>query len=118
MPPDKPPPLDTSQPLYVSVREGSLVPRFTLAGKVSGYIGAERGEGRAYVWRPEVIVMIPAAEVAAHRKSYTHALANGDLVRRTARDFAAQQREQKAKEQREADASHSGSTSASAGGEQ
>lgn len=118
MPPDTPPP-NITQPLYVSIREGALVPRFTLAGKVSGYIGAERGEGRAYVWRPDVITMIPAVEAVKHRKAYGHALANGDLVPRTADEFEAQQRAAlQKKEQREADASHSGSTSASAGGEQ
>jgi hypothetical protein len=94
MPPDKPPP-DVTQPLYVSIRDGALVPRFTLAGKVSGLIGAERGEGRAYVWHPDRIVMIPAAEVAAHRTPYTLALAAGDIVPRTAEEYEAARAAQK-----------------------
>lgn len=124
MPPAKPPPpLDTSQALYVSIRDGALVPRFTLAGKVSGLIGAERGEGRAYVWHPETITMIPAAEVAMHRKAYAHALEDGDLVRRTAREYQTQQAaaeaaSKAAKENREAPASPSGSAPAPVGGDQ
>lgn len=94
MPPDKPPP-DVTQPLYVSIRDGALVPRFTLAGASGGYIGAERGEGRAYVWHPERIVMIPAVEVAAHRTPYTLALAAGDLVQRTAEEYEAARAAQK-----------------------
>lgn len=127
MPPDKPPldkpPLDVTKPLFVSIREGALVPRFTLAGKVSGLIGAARGEGRTYVWHPEAITMIPAAEVAVHRKAYAHALANGDLVRRTAREHQTQQAaaeaaSKAAKENREAPASPSGSAPAPVGGDQ
>lgn len=94
MPPDKPP-LDVTQPLYVSIRDGALVPRFTLAGASGGYIGAERGEGRAYVWHPDRIVMIPAAEVAAHRTPYTLALAAGDIVPRTAEEYEAARAAQK-----------------------
>lgn len=88
MPPDKPP-LDVTQPLYVSIRDGALVARYTLAGTSGGYIGAERGEGRAYVWHPERIVTIPAAEVAAHRTPYVQALNAGDLVQHTADEYEA-----------------------------
>jgi len=112
MPPDKPP-LDTSKPLYVSIRDGALVPRFTLAGTSGGYIGAERGEGRAYVWHPERIVMIPAVEVAAHRTPYTLALASGDLVPRTAEEYEAARAAQK--KNRGAVASPNGSASPAGG---
>lgn len=112
MPPDKPP-LDTSKPLYVSIRDGALVARYTLAGASGGYIGAERGEGRAYVWHPDRIVMIPAAEVAAHRTPYMLALASGDLVPRTAEEYEAARAAQK--KHREAVASPNGSA-APAGG--
>lgn len=114
MPPDKPP-LDTSKPLYVSIRDGALVARYTLAGASGGYIGAERGEGRAYVWHPERIVMIPAAEVAAHRTPYTLALAAGDLVPRTAEEYEAAN-EAAEKKNREALAASSNGSAAPAGG--
>lgn len=115
MPPDKPPPLDTSQPLYVSIRDGALVARYTLSGASGGYIGAERGEGRAYVWHPERIVMIPAAEVAAHRTPYVQALAAGNLVRRTAEEYEAANAAAEKKNREAIDASPNGSA-APAGG--
>ena len=103
--------LDTSQPLFVSVRSGALVTRFTLAGKASGLIGVVRGEGGAFTWRPEAIVMLPAEEVSVHRVPYGHALAQGDLVRRTEAEYQAQLAAQRP---RGAPASASRSTSAAA----
>ena len=111
--------LDTSQPLFVSVRSGALVTRFTLAGKASGLIGVVRGEGGAFAWHPEAIVMLPAEEVSVHRVPYGHALAQGDLVRRTEAEYQAQLAAQRAaaKEHSEAAGASPNGSAAPAGGD-
>lgn len=100
MPPETPPPSPAEtppagpQPLYVSCVDGKPVTRYRLGGRgpraLGDPIGAERGEGRAWTYYPERVVMIPADEVATFGRIYERAIVDGHLVRRTAEDFAAQ----------------------------
>lgn len=118
MPPDPLPPTPAEtppagpQPLFISCVDGKPVTRFRIGGvgarALGDPIGAERGEGRAWTYYPERVVMIPAAEVAVFGRIYERAIADGDLVRRTAKDFEQQNN-------RGADASPNGSA-APAGG--
>ena len=106
MPPDTP-------PLYVSCVDGKPVTRFRLGGRggrtLGDPIGADRGEGRAWIYDPARVVRIPPDEVAVFGRIYERAITDGDLVRRTVEDFEQQNN-------REAiDASPNGSASPAGG---
>lgn len=105
-----------AEPLYVSCVDGKPVARFSLGGRGGARgqdpIGAVRGEGRAWVYHPEIVVMIAAPEVEAFGRIYERAIHEGNLTRRTAADYAAQVKAQK---QREADALQNGAPSAPGG---
>jgi len=86
-------------PLYVSCVDGKPVTRLALGDRGGARpglpIGTVRGEGRALVYQPDRIVMIPAAEVAAFGRVYERAIAEQHLVRRSEADYLAQIEAQK-----------------------
>lgn len=108
MPPDTP-------PLYVSCVDGKPVTRYRLGGRggrtLGDPIGADRGEGRAWIYDPARVVRIPPEEVAVFGRIYERAIADGHLIRRTEAEHAAQN----TKKTREASPSPNGSASPAGG---
>lgn len=98
MPPDNSP--DLPPPLYVSCVDGKPVTRYRLGergGRPGDAIGTTRGEGRTIVYRPDDIIMIPPAEVAAFGRIYLRAIKDRHLVQRTREEYDAFVATQKAR---------------------
>lgn len=89
--------------IYVSCKEGVLVPRFpSLQSAVTQYIGAIREQagkgkrGSVIKSEPNAVVAIPAAEWARYRREYGRKVKDGALILKKKVDFT---RWQKAREE-------------------
>ena len=80
--------------VYVSAKEGVLVPRFpSLQSVVTQYIGATREQagkgnrGSIIKSEPKAVVAIPAAEWSRYRREYTRRVKDGSLLKKKKADF-------------------------------
>lgn len=85
--------------LFVSCVDGKPVARLPLPGaRGAGVILGARREGRTLVYDEREVIALSVEEVRVHGRVYERAIREGDLIRRTEKDWQAWQAAQRAAE--------------------